>query len=142
MLFENIWQIFCSSNWEKSRLKLNFQLPQYKRGINVVDTDVAHNPAGFLSAGQLPVSRSCHGDIKVWLVQSQNPDSRFISQIDIVMCIISCFIRHFYNITMSSEKYCLYNSECYKNCVKSFFCEYCAKTYSEPCQTFKMKLLV
>ena len=135
-------KFFLAATEKKVAWNFNFQLPQYKRGINVVDTDVVHNPAGFLSAGQLSVSRSCHGDIKVWLVQSQNPDSRFISQIDIVMCIISCFIRHFYNIIMSSEKYCLYNSECYKNCVKSFFCEYCAKMYSEPCQTFKMELLV
>ena len=130
-------KFFVAATEKKVTWNFNFQLPQYKRGINVVDTDVVHNPAGFLSAGQLPVLRSCHGDIKVWLVQSQNPDSRFISQIDIVMCIISCFIRHFYNITMSTGKCCLYNSECYKNCVKSFFVNIVQRRIQSPVRLLK-----
>ena len=56
----------------------------------IVANEVAYNPGGFLSAGQLsrPLSQGCHDDIKVRLVQSQDPDVSLISQIDNVMRFI------------------------------------------------------
>ena len=38
-------------NIENSTEALIFQLPQYKRGIIVADTEVVHDPGGFPFAG-------------------------------------------------------------------------------------------
>ena len=54
----------------------------------MADPEVVYNPGGFLFAGQRPLSRRYHDDIKVWLVQSQDPNVCLISQIDITMCFI------------------------------------------------------
>ena len=53
----------------------------------MTDTKVAYDPGGFLSAGKPLLFRRliCYRD---WLVQSQDPNVRLISQIDIVMCFI------------------------------------------------------
>ena len=53
----------------------------------MADTKVAYNPGGFLSAGKPLLFRRliCYRD---WLVQSQDPNVRLISQTDIVMCFI------------------------------------------------------
>ena len=60
----------------------------------MADTEVVYDPGGFLLD-----SVRYHGDVKttlkVSLVQSQDPDTRLISQIDIVMCFI-------YNISAMS----------------------------------------
>ena len=69
-----------------------------KRGIIVADIEVVYDPGRFISAGQRTLSRRCHDDIKVWLVQSQDSDVRLISQIDIVMCFI-------YNISAMPWQY-------------------------------------
>ena len=45
---------------------------------------MVYNPLGFLS--ECTLSQRFHDDIKVRLVQSQDPDVTLISQIDIVMC--------------------------------------------------------
>ena len=73
-----------------------FQLPQYKRDI-AADTELVFSPGGFHYA-VYALSRRCNGDIKVWLVRSQDPDVRLISKIDIVMCFI-------YNISAVSWRY-------------------------------------
>ena len=75
-----------------------FQLPRYKRAIIVADTEVVYDLGGFLSAGWCPLSQWYYDDIKVWLVQSQDPDVSLISQIDIVMCFI-------YNMLVMSWRY-------------------------------------
>ena len=60
--------------------------------------DKVYDPGAFLSAGQRSVSQRCHDDIKVLLVQSQDPDVSLISQMDIFMYFI-------YNISAMSWRY-------------------------------------
>ena len=74
------------------------------------DTEVVCNPRRLFFCCIL---RQFHSDIKVWLVQSQDPDDRFILQIDIVMRFIynvsnimtirrAMSLRHGHNIRMST----------------------------------------
>ena len=52
----------------------------------VAEIEVVYDLEEFLSAGEHPLSQQCHDGFKVLLVQSQGPDVRLISQID--MCFI------------------------------------------------------
>ena len=42
---------FVAATEKNSPETLIFQLPQYKRGITVADTEDVYDPGGFLSAG-------------------------------------------------------------------------------------------
>ena len=43
--------IFVAATEKRSSEALVLQLPQFKRSIIVVDTEVVYDPGGFLSAG-------------------------------------------------------------------------------------------
>ena len=58
------YKFFVAATEKNFTWSFNFQLPQYKRGIIVVDTEVVHVHGGFFSTGWRPLSWRCHGDIK------------------------------------------------------------------------------
>ena len=92
---------FVFFNKYRCRLFLILCFEFLLRDIIVAETEKVYDSGGFISAAFLserPLSWRCHDDIKVWLVQSQDPDVRLISQIDIVMCFI-------YNISAMSYQY-------------------------------------
>ena len=100
-----IFCIFFVAATEKNLTwSFNFQLPQYKRGIIVADTEVIHDPGGFPSD-----SVRCRDDVmttlKVWMVQYRDSDIRLISQFDIsnIMAISRAMsLRYRYNIKIST----------------------------------------
>ena len=44
-------KFFVAATVEKIAWSFNFQLPKYKHGIIVADTEVVHDSGGFLSTG-------------------------------------------------------------------------------------------
>ena len=96
---ETILLTFQSSNWEKTRLKLKFfSCHNINMALLWLILKWYKIPEDFF----LLISVRYHDDVKttskVWLVQSQDPDVRLISQIDIAMCFI-------YNISAMSWRY-------------------------------------
>ena len=89
-------QTFRSRNWEKTRLKLQFSSCH---NVKIVVLWLILKWYTILEDFFLLDSVHYHDDVKttvkVWLVQSQDPDVKVISQIDIVMCFI-------YNISAMS----------------------------------------
>ena len=96
---ETILETFRRRNWWKTRLKLKFFSCH---NINMVLLWLILKWYTILEDFFLLDSVHYHDDVKttlkVWLVQSQDPDVRLISQIDIVMCFI-------YNISAMSWGY-------------------------------------
>ena len=85
---------FVFFNKYRCRLFLILCFEFLLRDIIVAETEKVYDSGGFISAAFLserPLSWRCHDDIKVWLVQSQDPDVRLISQIDIVMCSFTIY---------------------------------------------------
>ena len=73
------------------------------------------------------LSRRCHDDIKVWLVQSQDLDVRLVSQIDIVM-------RFIYNISAMLFRY---RGWCHSNIVTISECPLRVYIVSSTCHATK-----
>ena len=48
---KKIYKLFVAATEKKVALSFSFELPQYKGGIIVADTEVLYNPGGFPSGG-------------------------------------------------------------------------------------------
>ena len=64
----------------------------------MADTEVIYDPGGFFLLDSVRYQDDAKTILKVRLVQSQDPDVKLISQIDIVTCFI-------YNISAMSRRY-------------------------------------
>ena len=96
---ETILLIFHSRNWEKTRLKLKFfSCHNINMALLWLILKWYKIMEEFFLLNSVRYDDDVKTTSKVWLVQSQDPNIRLISQIYIVMCFI-------YNISAMSWRY-------------------------------------
>ena len=83
---------------KKVAWSFNFQLPQYKCGMIVADTELLCDPGRFCSAGQRPLSSWCPVHAANW--HRHLFHLQYISNVMTISRAIS--LRHRHNISMST----------------------------------------